>query len=279
MKPLLAHIFSPKRLINVETIYVQPKLNGVRALYQDGHFQSRWEQPWNDIVLRHLSDVLRQYVLPSMVLDGELYVHGWPFQRINGAVALNRHEPNSDTTLIEYHVFDVVDFHLPFKERLEQVKVNDRQLRVVETHKLLHRDLANDYYHKFVSAGYEGMMYRLGDCSYTWPKKLGMPFNGAKPRPLSDKDNRCWHLLKRKDWQDDEFDCIAVEEGEGKRKNMVGAFICRCGEHFFRVGIGFTEAQAIYYFENPPMDRKLKVKYLVLSRDGIPLNPSLIAVL
>jgi len=137
----------------------------------------------------------------------------------------------------------------------------------------------------FVSLGYEGMMYRLGDCPYTLPNQEWVRGWRANPRSknFSDKNNRCWHLLKRKDWQDDEFECIATIEGEGKYKGTLGALLCNnksnLSEHAFSVGSGLTDAERVHYWANPPIGKLIKVKYLVLSSDGIPLNPTILAVL
>ncbi len=107
---------------------------------------------------------------------------------------------------------------------------------------------------------------------------------------LSDKDNRCWHLLKRKDWQDDEFVCTQLVEGEGRLKGTLGAVECLVtkiidGESRiigrFHVGSGFTDGERDHFWNHPELivGRPIKVKYLVLSSDGIPLNPTVLAIL
>ena len=108
----------------------------------------------------------------------------------------------------------------------------------------------------------------------------------SRSRFLSDKSNRVWHLLKRKDWQDDEFVCVGVQEGEGKYTGTLGALICRtmtsdrhAVTHPFNVGSGLTDADRDHYWTNPPLGRLIKVKYLCLSSDGIPLNPTILAIL
>jgi ATP-dependent DNA ligase len=146
--------------------------------------------------------------------------------------------------------------------------------------------MANDFYASFVANGYEGMMYRLGDCPYTVPKQESYPegmLRNSKlcSRFLSDKDNRAWHLLKRKDWQDDEFLCLGVEEGEGKLKGTLGSLTCTTAptdahyDRVFSVGSGLTDSQRDFYWRNPPIGKLIKVKYLCLSSDGIPLNPTI----
>jgi ATP-dependent DNA ligase len=135
----------------------------------------------------------------------------------------------------------------------------------------------DDYYAQQVKKGYEGIIYRLGSCPYTYSKQEG---NNGRSRYLSDKHNRVWHMLKRKDWQDGEFTCVRVTEGEGKRSSMVGAFICETtGGNYFGVGSGLTDQEAISYYENPPIGRKIKVKYLCLTSDGVPFNPTVEAIL
>jgi ATP-dependent DNA ligase len=237
---------------------------------------------------------LREAFDERVILDGELYVHGWPLQRINAAVTPVRQEASEDTKLVEYHVFDVVDFGKSFEDRYGSVvdllvKLNLKEVRAVGMRRVL-RSTQDLSYAEFVRDGYEGMMYRLGDCPYTQPKdavpepRLG---TNRRTRFLSDKDNRCWHLLKRKDWQDDEFECMGVEEGEGRLKGTLGALTCAIDEGqaagfsklTFSVGSGLTDAERNHYWANPPIGHLIKVKYLVLSNDGIPLNPTILAIL
>lgn len=284
MKPLLAHTFEPHRIDYTSGVWLQDKLNGVRALSQNGFFQSRDELPWSPEILRHLSVYLRQMFPPDWVLDGELYVHGWPLQKINGAIAVNRNGKREDSCLVEYHIFDRVDYQAPFERRFMQMVAEYRGLcgdevpiKFVRTIRVFNSADANDFYATAIGKKYEGIMYRIGDCPYTRPKQEG---GTGRSRFLSDKNNRVWHMLKRKDWQDAEFTCVRVEEGEGKRSGMVGAFICDAGNgHYFGVGSGLTESEAIHYYENPPIDHKIKVKYLCLTSDGIPFNPTVIAIL
>ena len=294
MKPLLAHIYEPHRV--TYPCYVQPKLNGIRALYQNGRFQSRDKVPFPTGLLDHLAKPLLAAFDPSVILDGELYVHGWPLQRINAAVTPVRQTPTEDTIKVEYHVFDRVDFTRTF---ISRVPMGDwGMIRSVETTSVGSAEEADELYAEFVQRGYEGCMYRLGDCPYTTPKQhwaQAGPLWRVEPRPrgsfLSDKSNRVWHLLKRKDWQDAEFECVGLQEGEGKYVGTLGALLCqpltiqlpkpiaRAEARRFHVGSGLTDAERDHYWANPPIGRLVKVKYLVLSSAGIPLNPTILAIL
>lgn len=279
MKPMLAHIYEEHRI--TYPVYVQPKLNGIRALYQHGNFQSRDGIPFPKGLLEHLARPLLETFDPSVILDGELYVHGWPLQRINAAVTPVRLQPTEDTLKVQYHIFDCIDFTKPFVDRLQ---IQHRipligKVQTVPTCWAEGQQQAEYLYADWVSRGYEGMMYRLGDCPYTVPKERGDSRYGkwvGRSPFLSNKDNRCWHLLKRKDWRDDEYVCIGLEEGEGKLEGTVGALICRVNtSDEVRVGSGLTDSQRDFYWRNPPIGKLIKVKYLCLSSDGIPLNPTI----
>lgn len=281
MRPMLAHVFEEKRWTG-GPCWLQPKFNGIRALYQNGRFQSRDELPWTSGVLDHLSQpLLKMFPDDRTILDGELYVHGWPLQRINGAVAINRLEPNEDTLQVGYWVFDKVSLSKPFFIRFNEISGTIMQLQhpnifVAATVQPPNRQWVEEFYANTVAEGFEGIMYRLGMCPYTTPKQPREDGRGF----LSDKNNRTWHLLKRKDWQDDEFECIEIQEGEGKRSGIVGSFICltRNGQRF-NVGSGLTDTEAKHYFDNPPIGRRIKVKFLTYTRDGVPFNPTVEAVL
>jgi ATP-dependent DNA ligase len=280
MKPLLAHIYEPHRV--TYPCWVQPKLNGVRALYQNGRFQSRDEIPWNASLLEHIAVHLRNIIPLQVILDGELYVHGWPLQRINAAVTPVRQQPTEDTLQVRYHIFDVVDYNRPFIVRaytdLQQSiaciikNCSMAPISMVLTAKVYNSYEADLQYSQFVEDKYEGMMYRLDDCPYTVPKQ----FRGV------DKNNRCFHLLKRKDWHDDEFVCEAVLEGEGKYRHMAGAlgFSSKTGRPF-TVGSGLSDGERTHYWQSPQdaVGHTWKIKYLVLSSDGIPLNPTILTIL
>jgi ATP-dependent DNA ligase len=204
-----------------------------------------------------------------------------------------RQQPTEDTVKVEYHVFDVVDFRKSFIQRTNDVwqlqgnwdspaLANQVATRYVQT-----QQEANLLYAHFVSLGYEGMMYRLGDCPYTvpkqeWSREHCRTLDGANPRArfLSDKDNRCWHLLKRKDWQDDEFDFVSLNTTVGEKGERGFQLWCRTksGKEF-KVSSGLTNSELDHYLSNPPTNKQIKLKYLVLSNEGIPLNATILAIL
>lgn len=280
MRPLLAHVFEPHRWPAGERCHVQKKYDGVRALYQNGHFQSRDGIPWDVKKLAHISSELRALFAPEIILDGELYHHGWALGRINSAVAVNSPDLTDETSQIVYHVFDVVDFTLPFDMRFStslKHKLNFcKNSYATETLEIKLQQEADDYYAKVVSEGFEGIMYRLGDCTYTQPKQVG---GSGRTKFLSDQDNRVWHLLKRKDWKDDWFRCTNIEEGEGKNGGRVGALVFETlTGKTFRCGIGIDDTQRQAWFDQLDLvvGKSFHIKFRVYTADGIPFNPSIL---
>ncbi len=285
MKPLLAHIYEPHRI--TFPCYVQPKLNGVRALYQDGCFQSRDELPWNPGILEHISRELLAIFPPDVITDGELYVHGWSLQRINGAITPVRTGHSVFTTQVEYHIFDRVEFKRSFSERWNSLPHGlalDR-VRFVETKLVSSLNEGNQFYKEKVDEGYEGVMYRFAGCPYTVPKQErgSIPWfslDHTKTKYLSDKDNRTWHLLKRKSWQDDEYLCTAFELTTGEKGEVGFQLTCVTPKGLsFNLGSGLSDSERDHYALHSPTGRKVKVKYLCLSDKGIPLNPTILAIL
>lgn len=276
MKPMLARKYGPK--YDKFPCFLQPKLNGVRALYQhfdSRHiFQSREEIVWPQEKLAHFNedlDALRD-VIKDRILDGELYRHGWRLQQINGAVAVKSKAPRDDTHEIQYCIFDVVDPVLPFSERFLDFKlqldaygkqVEDRYQRpptilAVQTDHIYFREQVDQFLSFYTLAGFEGVMLRP-DGRYDF----GQTPHGTEYRSPS--------LWKYKHWEDSEFLCVSITQGQGKAAIGIGALICitRDGKAF-RVGTGYSDAERIELMQNPPINHYIKVRYNFLSADGIP---------
>lgn len=268
---MLAHKYDASRL--TFPCFTQPKLNGIRALYQNGRFYSRDEIQWAPGVLAHLASQLSAYINPSYhPLDGELYLHGLSLQKINSAVSINQTSPGPKTPQIEYHVFDVVNFSQPFWARYQQIysllqsTSSHSQIRPVPTRLISSLGEANEFYNADLRAGYEGSMYRLDGKVYT------------KPHEQADQKNRTFNLLKRKDWHDDKFLIVGITEGRdtdkgGKYVGCMGALVCILPDgSTFNVGSGFSDKERKEWFVNPPLQKYAHVKYLTLSDDGKPQN-------
>lgn len=264
--------------------YVQPKLNGVRALYHQGIMQSRGLREeegkvWDPSVVLHFTQPLALACPPTWILDGELYCHGKSLQQINSAVAVKRKSTSSVTHEIHYHIFDIIDtqcLHRPFHERAELLELLKTQLvihqattvQVVPTVCVNNPGLDDELYQSYRSQGYEGLMYRLPLAPYGFAEECG------------NKENRWKSLLKRKGWIDDEFLILGFELTTGAKGNQGFQLTCQTQRgHEFTVGSGLTVEQQNYYAQNSPEGFLAKVRFEMLSDKGIPLKPTLEAIL
>lgn len=252
---MLAHVFKGEYI--QPPFFVQPKLNGVRALYQAGRFWSRDEIPWHSEVVSHITSELLQTVPSDWILDGEFYCHGWSLQQINSAIGVKNLSKTPRCKQVSFNVFDIVSV-APFPERFAQVVPLLRNLKnsfAVPTHVCEQLDQGLSLFHHYKRQGYEGVMYRHGSSGYV--------------------SKRVNSLLKQKAWFDAEFRIIDIEEGTGKCSNALGALVCvtPAGKRF-RVGTGFDDATRKMYFLSPPIGSLANVQYIGLSDKGIPLNTS-----
>lgn len=284
MKPLKAFPFQEEKI--TYPCIVQPKLNGIRALYQNGVFQSGDEILFPSNLLAHLAEELKN-IDPAIILDGELYVHGWTLQRINAAVNPNRRTISADTLEVGYHVFDIANSDLSQAKRIKLLKslnlntASFVKICAVVTCVCNTATEANNFYLQSVQEGYEGIMYRINECPYTTPnqKIWQHVLAPGRARYISDRNNRSHFMFKRKSWQDDDYVCRGFELTYGE-KGEVG-FILYCttkNKKIFKISSGLTRKEVFDYAENPPINKIVKVKYLTLSEDGIPQNATILCI-
>lgn len=264
--PMLAYSYE-KRKHNLEfPCYVQPKLDGVRCLAHKVdtdkiEFRSRKGKLLQNF--EHIARELNKVLEIGEVWDGELYVHGWSFQRIVSAVKAE----NEDTSKLEYHVYDMVSEISPFDMRMAHVLEKHAQInpsydgpdwpqyvRVVNTGTMEDERGIYAKLDTYVEEGYEGLIAR----DYYGIYAVGQ---------------RSPSLLKLKPMQDAEYEIVDV------KKDIRGAaiFICDAGngQTFDPVPVGTIEERR-QWAETPEnfIGKQLTVKYHHLSEDGIPVpNP------
>lgn len=284
MKPMCAFKWQDHRHKIAYPFYVQPKLNGVRALYHQGIMQSRGLREeegkvWNPEVVAHFTNDLLKACLPNWLLDGELYCHGKSLQQINSAIAVKRLKASDKTQEIQYHIFDIIDtanLHRPFHERFEllhllktlMVSHSTTSIRVVPTTFVDVPGLDDELYATYRAEGYEGLMYRIPSAPYGFAEECG------------NKENRWKYLLKRKGWIDDEFLITGFTLTTGDKGNQGFQLTCQTQTGAeFTVGSGLSQELQAYYNLNSPEGFLAKVRFEMLSDKGIPLKPTLEAIL
>lgn len=227
---------------------VQPKLNGVRAQLKEGHFVSRTEIPYPAMGLMDF----------PAVLDGEIYRHGWTLQRILGAVSCE--EKTADSDELSFFAFDIVA-EAPQIDRLKVLTALTLPSRVHLVPWLVCEDFEqiNNTYQQFLGEGYEGIVIRNSSATY--------------------QGGRSWNLMRLKPWNEEDFECIGVTSGKGKFAGSMGALILADGNLVFKCGGGnLSEKERQQFSLQPPIGKRIRIKYDGRSEAGIPLKPQFISV-
>lgn len=240
--------------------FATPKMNGVRAMWvpKVGFF-SRTGEPYADGILPIIEGALHNTFVPW--LDGELYIHGMTLQQINSRAGVIRNKPHPDHASVVFNVFDSPMLTGRFVDRQDELKKLLPALPQIQTVPYKncnccdHGDIAHT---TFVSMGYEGTVYKHGGSYMAGRSEM---------------------MIKRKAWQDDDYEVVELLEGEGKYLGTLGAVICRTASGaLFKVGsfeFDDDERHAIWLGPKPT---RAKIKYLTLTDKGAPHNSRVIGM-
>jgi len=258
IKPMLCAQYNQE--MDIFPCYAQPKLDGIRCIAKlSGSKVLIYSRNGNPLHLPHLSRELFGLFgeLPATeFFDGELYVHGKSFQEVQSLVKRAGHRLQES---ISYCIYDrkTKNPELSFVSRFCASGIAGKHIRKVETRFVKDQDEADQAHAYFVASGYEGTVYRVADCLYKEGK-------------------RSPDLLKRKDWQEDDFQVVNVTEGEGKN---AGTAVFQCvsvanGKRFDVLSPGsYAEKKAYWGKRNQILGKLLSVKYQNLTDGGIPRFP------
>jgi len=189
--------------------FIQPKLNGVRSLIEvkDGRVTIHSGGNKTYTVLQHIEkEILKLVDDDNIILDGEIYRHGWP---INYIVSRAK-KKHPDTKELQLWVFDVAMIDVPFIQRYALAKdvvgTKNKSISIVPTFVVESEKEVTKYYDRFIKQGYEGAMIRNSKGEYRF-------------------NYRSYDILKRPEYLRKEFKIIGVKEGKGLDKGCA-IFVC-----------------------------------------------------
>ncbi len=259
--PMLAQKYAEHAEKIAWPAYVQKKLDGCRciAVIKNGK-ATLWSRSRKQFTsMPHIITALEaKFAGKTVTLDGELYHHSF-HNNFEGLMKLVRPKlPVEGHEIVQYHMYDVVkDEH--FSGRLNWFEENHvfvTPLVVVDTYAVRDEDELMERYEAFLAEGYEGIMVRNAHGKY-------------------EEGKRSYNLQKLKEFVDDEFPIVGVEEGRG---SMAGKaiFVCTAknGKEFKAKLDGDTDALAKYLTNKRLWQgKKLTVKYQNLTKYGVPRFP------
>lgn len=254
--PMLAHKYGDKADKVTFPCYWQPKLDGIRCIASrngdDITLISRRGKTFN--TLDHIKKILLGVMSDGDIFDGELYVHGIPFQKVVSWI--KRAQPR--TVDVKYNVYDCIN-DAPFDKRFKLIcsRIGHKGqglVKTVYTAQLNSHAEVKTILTEQEKRGFEGIMLRVGDCLYECGRRSS-------------------NLLKVKTFKDSEYLIIGAEENKGRQKGQC-TFVCQApnGATFKCKPMG-TDAVRKEYWENRSnyIGKQLTVRYFELTTSDKPV--------
>ncbi len=215
--PMLAKNYDDEKDKVIFPAFVQPKLDGCRCLaYLENGEVFLMSRKGKRFRLPHLEKSLKENVFigvfANWILDGELYVHGVPFQSIISWIK----KEQTQSLEIQYHVYDMVDSENSFAERYKKIRVLNglsNCTKIVETITVYSHEAIKQAHLEYVSKGYEGVMVRWGEDEYQL-------------------DKRSSNLLKLKFFITEEFFIVSAIEDDNSPGQCCFVLTTEDGTHF-----------------------------------------------
>jgi DNA ligase-1 len=251
--PMLAHKFVDHKKKVSFPAYIQPKLNGMRMLFDGENGWSRGNKEVIPEVIQHL-----KFDTEGYILDGELMLPNNVLLQ-ESMKAIKKYRPELSSQLL-YHVYDIVDDSMPFSQRYEIIQdliANaPKNVKLVKTVRAFDESQVAHLHQLFVKDGYEGTMIRDGEMKYEIGK-------------------RSYSLLKLKDFVDAEYKIIDCVDGDGSDAGLA-IFVLDVGngQTFNCRPEGSQDNRAeLYKNRKKLIGEYLTVRYQELSKDGVPIFP------
>lgn len=231
--PMLAHKYGDYGHKYLELPFgVSPKLDGIRMMAKPDIdtgiiiLYSRNAKPFPFLanIRKQIHDTLQEpeFAGKEIILDGELYTHDLPFEKIS-SIARQKSNPSADEGKIDYYLFDFImvndnnGSNDSYQERMKHLKEFEKvhaklfpgeksALQYVYYTQIDSHDMVRKYHDEYVGDGYEGLMARNLNSKYVFKY-------------------RSKNLLKLKDFEDNEFTITKFKLGKGREE---GAIIFTC---------------------------------------------------
>ena len=271
VSPMLAKKYDDEFDASMFPVYSERKYDGQRCIANRNSLTSRNGKPI--LSVPHILEKLKPFFdkHPNAILDGELYTHSF-CDDFNSIISLTKKTKPSKNDLIEsakfiqYHVYDYISMKNDnFSKRYnslqnELAECDNKVICVVEAVLCKNHDELNNEFNKYMELGYEGQMIRLD-------------------KPYEQKRSK--FLLKRKEFDDTEYEIIDIFEGEGGRTGTAGyATIKLADGRTCKSNIKGNHEWLTELLENAKevKGQMATVRHFKLTPDGIPRFPYIVAI-
>ena len=277
LKPMLAKPYKDVATKSFEKeYYASKKIDGVRALlYRVDNEDGTWEirsasrgGKTYDISLHHIltdSSIIEIFTkYPEIILDGEVYRHGWTLQRISGTARLEKTDSESiaRTRQLQYWIYDIADTEKKFVDRLElllKIKPiidNSSNLVFVEHTPISGWLNIKKRHDEYVKEGFEGVVIRKVDGKYGPGKRTA-------------------DMIKIKEYNESEFLIVGWEPGLRPTEDMCFVMETKTGKRFKAKPMGDRQTKEEYVANMKDLIGQMgTVSFFYYSEDGVPLQPT-----
>ncbi len=262
LKPMLAQSYEKHKNKLKYPCYAQPKLDGIRCLARrQGDVVTLYSRKGKVLdLVPHINEALLEVLKDGQCADGELYTHGWDFQKIISAIK----KTNENTPGIQYHIYDLPDMNDRSKPFIKRYSSFERQdiinasacLVAVDTPLIRTEEALMSYEDKSCNEGYEGIMARNIQSEYLF-------------------GYRSSDLLKVKRFMDAEYKVTGFTDGTSIEKGCL-IFVCETenGQQFRVRPTGSHEhRKSMFAYGESYIGKMLTVKFQELSNDKVPRFP------
>lgn len=271
--PMLAIEFDESKLRY--PVGVSPKLDGIRCITKLSddiiHLTSRREKVFegpNFISIAEQAKTLLKLYDQSIMLDGELYIHGFQMNEIASIVRTQK-KKHKEADSLEYHIFDVVMVDkmrrttVPYVERAKilaqlanvALKNNLDKLRFIFYEKANNKEEIHSIYQKTMQQGYEGVIIRNLDSPYL-------------------ESFRSADLQKYKQFATAEFEIVGVTKSVGGTEDGAAIIEVKANGGTFTVRMqgSIASRRELYKKKDQLIGKMLTVKYQP-GMNGMPRFP------
>jgi DNA ligase 1 len=277
VKPMLAENFTDYWETLTYPVLTQRKYNGMRCVITAKGMYSRNGK--KIVAAPHIFNAVQKLFVkyPNLMLDGELYSHDHR-HNLNRILSIVRKSKPTAADLeqsekvIDFHIYDCTGGPLAedaaytdryaFLDMLFGKVGKYEDIFLVDTDVALTKKQLDKCYEKYLSEEYEGQMIRV-DAPY--------------------QNKRTSYLLKRKEFQDEEFLVLDIEEGKGDRTGTAGRAILKlnddptCTKTFdSNIKGEFSYLETILKNKEDYIGKSATVKFFVKSEYGVPQWPYII---
>lgn len=251
-------------------IMMQPKIDGLRAIIykKDGevHISSRRRHDINGF--SNLRSELKDILPNNIYLDGELYHHGYPLQKISGIV---RNDNKNDDNTLQFWIFDMFNIKNPnmkFHERFDWIINNIKEsnyIQIIDTVIIDNVKDSDSIYEKYLSDKYEGTVYKSMNKNYEFSFS---------------KEVRSNYYLKRKPFFDEEYKIVDYDTD----KNDAILFVLETenGKTFRSVPMGNIDERIELVkninFKRDFYGKMATIRYDDKSSDGVPIRGRFVTI-